>query len=81
VTDLEGSTPPAVDLPEDPEQAIEMLTDELGEARRSAESYLDDLKRVAADFENFRKRAARDRDEIVARGAQRLVEAIRSMPR
>jgi len=65
-----------LDLPEDPERAVEVLTDELAQARQSAESYLDDLRRVAADFENFRKRSARDRDEIVERAAQRVVASL-----
>jgi molecular chaperone GrpE len=67
------------DLPEDPEQAVEVLTGELAQARQSAESYLDDLRRVAADFENFRKRAARDRDEIIERASQRLVASLLSV--
>jgi molecular chaperone GrpE len=65
-----------LELPDDPEAAIGLLSTELAEARQSAESYLDDLKRVAADFDNFRKRALRDRDEIVARADQRLITAL-----
>ena len=65
-----------IDLPEDPERAVEALAEELTQARQTAESYLDDLRRVAADFENFRKRAARDRDEIVERASQRLVTSL-----
>jgi len=34
----------------------------------------DQLLRRAAEFENFRKRAAREREETVARASQRLVE-------
>ena len=65
-----------LDLPEDPDEAVGLLTEQLAQARQSAESYLDDLRRVAADFENFRKRAARDRDEVVERGSQRLVMSL-----
>ena len=65
-----------LELPDDPEAAIGLLSTELAEARQSAESYLDDLKRVAADFDNFRKRALRDRDEMVARADQRLITAL-----
>jgi len=76
----EGATvdlsPIEIDLPEDPDQAVEFLTEELTQARQSAESYLDDLRRVAADFENFRKRATRDRDEIVERASSRLVASL-----
>ena len=40
-----------LDLPEDPATAVEVLAAELLRARREARSHLDDLKRVAADFE------------------------------
>jgi len=75
-TTVELSPVRDIDLPEDPEQAVDFLTEELAQARQSAESYLDDLRRIAADFENFRKRAARDRDEIVERASQRLVASL-----
>ena len=37
---------------------------------------LDDLKRVAADFENYRKRVARDQESLVARAHERLVKEL-----
>jgi molecular chaperone GrpE len=40
------------------------------------DEYLNDLKRVAADFENFRKRAARDQESLVARAHERLVKEL-----
>ena len=45
---------------------------------RSAErdEYLNDLKRVAADFENYRKRVARDQEGLVARAHERLVKEL-----
>ena len=75
-TTVELSPVRELELPDDPDLAVEFLTEELTQARTSAESYLDDLRRVAADFENFRKRAARDRDEIVERASQRLVASL-----
>ena len=36
----------------------------------------DQLKRLAADFDNFRKRAARDREALVARANERLVKEL-----
>lgn len=62
-----------LDLPEDADQAVEVLIAELSDARNTAESHLDDLKRVAADFENYRKRANREREELVTRASERLV--------
>jgi molecular chaperone GrpE len=37
---------------------------------------LDDLKRVAADFENYRKRAARERATVYAHANERLVKEL-----
>jgi len=65
-----------LDLPEDDTAAVEVLLDALATARASADSYLDDLRRVAAEFENFRKRAAREREDIVAHSSQRVVQAL-----
>ena len=44
------------------------------EAERDA--HLNDLKRVAADFENYRKRVARDQESLVARAHERLVKEL-----
>ena len=78
----EGSEPsptPAdlgVDLPEDREEAIGVLTAHLAEARSQAENHLDDLRRVAAEFDNFRKRSIRDRDAMVASASERVVRSL-----
>jgi molecular chaperone GrpE len=57
--------------------------DELGELRARLEEteakrdeYLADLQRVAADFDNYRKRAARDQESLVARAHERLVKEL-----
>jgi molecular chaperone GrpE len=65
-----------LDLPEDLEEAVGVLLDALATARIAADSYLEDLQRVAAEFANFRKRAAREREETVERAAQRVVQAL-----
>jgi molecular chaperone GrpE len=65
-----------LDLPDDREEAVGVLLDALATARVAADSYLEDLQRVAAEYENFRKRAARERDDTVARAAQRVVQAL-----
>ena len=44
--------------------------------RSERDEYLGDLQRVAADFENYRKRAARDQESLVARAAERLVREL-----
>lgn len=77
---LEASFPDAallgLELPDDREEAVGVLLDALATARVSADSYLEDLQRVAADFENYRKRAGREREETIARAAQRVVQAL-----
>ncbi|HEV8250966.1 MAG TPA: nucleotide exchange factor GrpE [Gaiellaceae bacterium] len=55
--------------PADQEVDVEALV-----AERDA--YLDHLKRVTADFENYRKRTARDQQSLVARAAERLVREL-----
>jgi molecular chaperone GrpE len=51
------------------EQRLEALLAERDE-------YLDHLKRVAAEFENFRKRAAREQAEFTVRANERLVKEL-----
>jgi molecular chaperone GrpE len=66
---------PALDLelPEDPAEAVEVLTEVLLEARTEAAGYLDHWQRVAAEFDNFRKRSQREHTEIVSRAAERVL--------
>ncbi|HSJ28897.1 MAG TPA: nucleotide exchange factor GrpE [Acidimicrobiia bacterium] len=65
-----------MDLPDDPDEAIQMLLTDLHDARAEADKYLDDLRRVAADFDNYRKRALRDQQHIVDRAAERVLSAM-----
>ena len=57
------------------EQAQEEQVD-VDALRAERDEYLEHLKRVAADFENYRKRAARDQESLVARAAERLVREL-----
>ncbi len=57
----------------EPEQSLEERLQAL-EAER--DEYLNDLQRVAAEFENYRKRTARDRADLVARATERLVKEL-----
>jgi molecular chaperone GrpE len=65
-----------IELPDDRDEAVGVLLGALATARVAADSYLDDLQRVAAEFENYRKRAQRERDGLVERSTQRLVAAL-----
>jgi molecular chaperone GrpE len=57
-------------------EAEPSLEERLAEAEATAEGRLDDLKRLAAEFDNFRKRTARDQAALVARAAERLVKEL-----
>jgi molecular chaperone GrpE len=58
------------------EAAEETLEERLAAAEARAQEHLADLQRVAADFDNYKKRALRDRDQLVARAAERLVKEL-----
>jgi molecular chaperone GrpE len=62
-----------LELPGDQDEAVAMLLEEVEKAREEADSYLDDLKRVAADFENYRKRSMREQAATLDRAAERVV--------
>jgi molecular chaperone GrpE len=49
-------------------------TDELEALRNENEELIGTLQRLQADFENYRKRAQRDQDALVARAGERIVK-------
>jgi molecular chaperone GrpE len=54
-------------------EAASVVAAELENARAEAESYLDDLRRVQADFDNYRKRTLREQTARAASASQALV--------
>jgi molecular chaperone GrpE len=62
-----------LELPDDREGAVNLLLVELATAREEATSYLDDLKRVAADFDNYRKRTTRESAVMFDRATEKVV--------
>ena len=74
---------PGVGAQEQPVEAVEAVEAELSPfdaalARAAAaevkrDEYLADLQRLAADFDNFRKRVTRDQQALVVRATERLV--------
>jgi len=48
----------------------------LAEAEAKRDEYLDLLQRTKADFENYRKRAARDQERLIAHAHERLVREL-----
>ncbi len=73
-----------------PEDRVEEHVDEAGElvaehideggeleaAAKERDEYLDALQRLKAEFDNYRKRVARDQGDLVARASERLVKQL-----
>jgi len=55
------------------EAGLDDAGDRLAEAEAQRDEYLADLQRLAADFDNYRKRAVREQQAFAARAHERLV--------
>jgi molecular chaperone GrpE len=60
----------------DVEAGGESLEERLASAEAEAETHLNDLKRLAAEFENYKKRVAREQESLSSRAAERLVKEL-----
>jgi molecular chaperone GrpE len=64
---------------------VERDLDELGETKRERDEYLEVALRTKADFENYRKRVAKETSEALARGkadlARQLLPALDNLER
>jgi molecular chaperone GrpE len=67
---------PAKEQLDQVETADESVEDRLAAAEAKAQEHLDDLKRLAADFENYKKRTAREQAALSTRAAERLVKEL-----
>ncbi|MFZ0012564.1 MAG: nucleotide exchange factor GrpE [Acidimicrobiia bacterium] len=65
-----------LELPDDPDAAVDLLLAELKSARQEAGDYLDDLKRVAADFDNYRKRTTKEGAVMLDRATEKVVQGL-----
>jgi molecular chaperone GrpE len=61
---------------DEPAPALEEVASKLAETERLAADRLDQMLRLKADFENYRKRVIREQTEIVERAALRVVETL-----
>ena len=61
------------ELPEDPDEALAFLINELLAAREAAEQAEDRWRRSVAEFDNYRKRTARVQQESIARASERVM--------
>jgi molecular chaperone GrpE len=55
---------------------VEKDLDELGEAKRERDEYLELAQRTRADFENYRKRVAKETSDALARGKAELARSL-----
>ncbi len=53
--------------------------DELSEALRRRDEYLEALQRLKAEFDNYRKRVAREQETLALRASERLVKQLLPM--
>ena len=58
------------------EDLVEEQVDPLVAAEKERDEYLDALQRLKAEFDNYRKRVARDQHELAARAHERLVREL-----
>jgi molecular chaperone GrpE len=58
------------------EKQVSFLEERAALLEKERDEHLDDLKRVAAEFENYRKRVARDQQSLAARAHERLVKEL-----
>lgn len=65
-----------IELPKDRDDAVDVLLRELEASQQESTRYLDDLKRVAADFDNYRKRTLREQGTMLDRAAERVIQKL-----
>jgi molecular chaperone GrpE len=68
--------PEDVENQEEVEEAEQAEQVELEALRSENEELISTLQRLQADFENYRKRAQRDQDALVARAGERIVKEL-----
>ncbi|HET6174685.1 MAG TPA: nucleotide exchange factor GrpE [Gaiellales bacterium] len=70
-----GATPAPVAGPDDAAEPEPEL-DRIAELERERDSYLDHLRRLAADFDNYKKRQARLAEQQTAQAGARILRAL-----
>jgi len=58
------------------ELTVEGLVDDIERLSRERDGYLDAWRRTQADFENYKKRVAKQQDDAAARAAESLVDKV-----
>lgn len=65
-----------LELSDRPEESVEILLRALKASQEESSNYLGDLKRVAADFDNYRKRVMREQTVMLDRAAERVIQKL-----
>jgi len=73
---IENETPPAADSSTAPEPLSEQQVAELKEQAGKAAQYYEQLLRTTADLDNYKKRAARERQDAIKYANESLLEKI-----
>ncbi len=55
---------------------IDMLRKELAHYKKIEEDYLDKLQRCHADYDNFRKRASKEKTDMISRAGKDIIEKL-----
>jgi molecular chaperone GrpE len=79
MTDQEQTEPRETEAEREEREAearVEQDLDELSEAKRERDEYLELAQRTRADFENYRKRVAKETSEALARGKAELARSL-----
>ncbi|CAN5262145.1 hypothetical protein BH09ACT13_BH09ACT13_13110 [soil metagenome] len=71
-----ASSSSVVDESGEPSSSGDSPPADLAMAEAARDEYLADLQRVAAEFENYRKRAVREQERLVAHAHERLVREL-----
>jgi molecular chaperone GrpE len=66
----------AADTPSEQGLTVEALQEQLAEQGRKAEEYFDQLQRLQADFQNYRRRMTHERLEAASRGKEDVLRGL-----
>jgi molecular chaperone GrpE len=61
---------------EQPEVVAEILAEESAEEEEAAHNYLEDLQRLQAEFDNYRRRMMQQQTQVTERASARLIERL-----
>ncbi|HHT79204.1 MAG TPA: nucleotide exchange factor GrpE [Actinobacteria bacterium] len=57
-------------------EEMELLREELGKFKKSENEHMDRIKRIQADYENYRKRTLKEHIELIKRANKDLIEKL-----